>query len=284
MLKIFNLLIVFLCFFSASVGAQEEKKFIDAPKADYGVLTLSGVAQVRQVIDPLRLQLYDGRIVQLSNIDVPDLTPYDIGDVGLAAKALLEGMLVDKHVRLHQSKDSRNGRLNRMGYSLAHVEERISEGWVQGALLVNGLARVRPSAHNTELTAEMLALEEQARQEKRGLWADDKYAVRTPDTAAESMNSWTIVEGTVRASAMANNTIYLNFGPDWRSDFTVAIKPPVRRKLVNLGIDPLQYGGKTIRVRGWMESYNGPYLELIDPAWIQTLPEGDESTTFKSNN
>ena len=78
------------------------------------------------------------------------------------------------------------------------------------------------------------ALEAQARAAKHGLWADDTYAVLTPDNAEKGLNGWAIVEGTVRANAMAGNTVYLNFGQDWRKDFTVGTKITRRNRVSNL--------------------------------------------------
>lgn len=241
---------------------------------------MTGEAQVDAVLDPLRIRLLDQRIIQLSGIDIPDLTPYDTGDLGAAAMELMAAKLVNKTVQIYQAQDSAKGRTNRMGYELAHLVEKNDGWWVQGALLDAGLARVRPSSVNIEMAAPMAQIELEARNAKKGLWESEDYAVLTPDNAANALNGWAIVEGTVKATAMMKNNVFLNFGPDWRSDFTVGIPPAVRRTLTNAGIDPLQYAHKTIRVRGWIEDYNGPYIELMDPVWIEILPAPSEQATL----
>ncbi len=279
-IKFFSLFVLLACIFTESAYAQEAKKFIMPAKPDYSALQMTGVTAVNQVIDPLRIRLHDGRIAQLAGIDIPDLTPYDTGEIGLAAMELLNQTLTNKHVRLHQTKNSRKGRTNRMGYELAQVEERNAEIWLQGALIKNGLARVRPSTVNIEMAGAMLALEQEARAEKRGLWADEAYAVLTPENAEKGMNGWAIVEGTVKANAMHSNTVYLNFGQDWRKDFTVGIPSTARREMVNLGLNPLQFSGKRIRIRGWVENYNGPYIELMHPVWIEILPPQAEPSNL----
>lgn len=280
-MRIQLILMVLATLFTASAYAQEEEKFLFPPAADFSALTMTGEAQVEAVIDPLRVRLLDGRIVQLTGIGVPDLTPYDTGDIGMAALAVMKDKLTRKHVKIYQSKDAQKARLNRMGYHLAHLVEKNDGLWVQGALIANGLARVRPSELNPDMAEPMLTLEEQAREAKRGLWADEKYAILSPETAGKSLHHWAIIEGTVHGNAMAGNTVYLNFGPDWRTDFTVGIKPEVRRELVKLGIDPLQFANKHVRVRGWLESYNGPYIELMHPVWIETLPEAVDTATVE---
>jgi len=281
---LFISLLLLLIVFSATAYAQEEEKFLFPPAADFSEMTMTGEVMVESVIDPLRVRLIDGRIIQLAGIAVPDYTPYDTGDLGMAALELLKAELTQKHVKIYQSKDVQNGRMNRMGHHVAHLAEKNSGHWIQGALIASGIARVRPSPDYIDMAPQMLALEEEARQAKRGLWKDEQYAVLNPDNAGEHLNDWAIVEGTIRAAAMANNTIYLNFGSDWRSDFTIGIKPEVRRELAKLNIDPLQYANHHVRVRGWMENYNGPYIELMHPVWIETLPAAGEAANVEANN
>lgn len=234
-------------------------------------------AGVDQVIDPLRIGLKDGRIVQLSGIDIPGLNvdnPDETGDIVFVAYSFLQSRLGNKQVRLYQTKNAKEGRTNRMGYHLAHLALSGDKGeWVQGTLLAAGLARVRPSERNPEMASQMLALEEKARRGKKGLWADPRYTALTPETAMRSLNDWGVVEGTVHATAMNNNTIYLNFGADWKSDFTVGIEPGVRKKLAAGGVDPLSLGGRNIRIHGWIRDYNGPFIDLLSPAWIEILTD-----------
>lgn len=267
-----SLILVLTSLFITPCRAQE--------KADFSTLALTGEEQVEEIIDPLRLRLQDGRIVQLAGIDIPDLTPYDSGAIGLATMDFLKEKLTKKRVKLYQGKDAKKDRTNRMGYHIAHLVEKTGDTWIQGALLEAGLARVRPDSENTEMAEAMMALEGAARAEKRGLWADEAYAVLRPETAARALHNWGIVEGTIRASAMAKNTVFLNFGADWRTDFTIGLPSDTRRKLINEGIDPLQLGGKHVRVRGWIESYNGPYIKLDNPVWMEILPDSTENATL----
>jgi hypothetical protein len=66
---------------------------------------------------------------------------------------------------------------------------------------------------------------------------------------------------------------YLNFGADWRSDFTITIAPKDRRLFEADGIDPLIYQGKRVRVRGWLKSYNGPLIDATHPEQIEVIVE-----------
>ena len=235
-------------------------------------------ASVDQVIDPLRIRLKNRRIIQLAGIAIPDLDAYEPGEVSIAARDYLDKLLANRQVRLYQTKQDRKGRVNRMGYHLGHLVIPGEETWVQGALLVQGLAMVRPGERNPEMAAQMIALEDAARAAKKGLWADGRHALLTPETAAKGLNNWGMVEGRVHAAAMNQNVLYLNFGPDWRSDFTIVVNGDVRRDLTKRGIDPLNLGGKTVRARGWLEDYNGPSLELANAVWLEVISAEDSPT------
>jgi hypothetical protein len=63
----------------------------------------------------------------------------------------------------------------------------------------------------------------------------------------------------------------LNFGTDWRRDFTVTIDPIDMRNFRATGVDPKSYAGQTIRVRGWVQLHNGPEIEVANPQGIEVL-------------
>jgi micrococcal nuclease len=238
---------------------------------DYSELRMTKAAPVAEIVSPLQIKLGGGSIVHLVGLDIPGYTPYESGAYAPEIISFLQERLKGRQVRLYQTKNAKKGRRNRLGHELAHVEEKGDGLWLQGEIIKRGLARVRPSSDNTEMAAQMLALESQARAANLGLWQDETYRVLPPAQAGQAMNNWAIIEGTVRAAAMVKNTIYLNFGENWREDFTIAITPTVRRALAKNGVDPLSLGNKAVRVRGWIESYNGPYLELMHPVWLEIL-------------
>lgn len=249
---------------------------------DFTALQQKDTAIAEEAIDSLRVRLKDGRIVQLVSIDVPDMDSYDPGEISRQARDMLSAMVKGKQVRLYQTKNAKLGRVNRMGHTLGHLVLSNSGAWLQGALLSAGLAQVRPTTRNPEMAARMIELENKARAAKIGLWKDDTYKIYTPDTAAQGLNNWAVVEGKVKKSSMAKNKLYLNFGDNWRDDFTIMITPTVRKKMIAQGQDPLNLQGATLRVRGWLEDYNGPNIELIHPAWLEVLSERKKLYTVKA--
>jgi hypothetical protein len=54
-------------------------------------------------------------------------------------------------------------------------------------------------------------------------------------------------------------------------DFTVTIAPLDMREFRRARFDPRMLTGKTIRVRGWLELYNGPNMQIATPGAIEVL-------------
>lgn len=202
---------------------------------------------------PLESMLRDGSTVRLSGIDVP-------------APHMAEASKLLKSFEIRPPDE--NAKTDRYDRRLAQLYA--TDGiWLQGELLKNGLARVQTTKNNTELAQEMYALEDQARRQKRGLWADDAFSIRTINNVGDYKDSFQIVEATVLDAVARRDRLYLNFGTDWKTDFTVSMPNGVKKRFE---YDPLTLKGKTIRVRGWVEDYNGPMIEIDHPEQIVILP------------
>ena len=243
-------------------------------------------ARVVEVIDGDTVVLGDGRQVRLVGIQAPKLP---LGRPGFRAwpladeaKAGLAALVLGRTVTLAYG----GRRVDRHGRALAHLYlgplpadieagggAPVPDAWVQGALLDRGLARVYSFADNRALVAEMLARERAARAAGRGIWAEAFYRIRRPEAALGDVGSFQIVEGEVREVSVIRGRVYLNYGDDWRSDFTVSLAPAVRRRFEAEGFDPAAYQGRRLRVRGWIKSYNGPRIDATHPEQIEVLEE-----------
>jgi len=160
-----------------------------------------------------------------------------------------------------------------MGHALAQLKLVKDDIWAQGVLLKLGLARVKTSAENAHMADEMLALEAAARKDKIGIWADDAYQILTPEEAQDALGDFAIVEGRIESVALKKNRIYINFGKDWKSDFTVSIAPEDKRAFSKVKLDLLNMGGTRVRARGWLRDYNGAYMEVTHPAALEIIKE-----------
>jgi hypothetical protein len=239
---------------------------------------------VKDIIDPLVMQLEDGRIVQLAGLDIPDFSRQGAGDIAFEAKTLMKKIFEGKKVTLYQSTDPKM-RLNRMEHELVHLALSEENTWAQGVLLSEGLARVRTTVETVALSDEMYDLEDKARQApppapgeppSRNLWLHPIYNILTPETALRAPHFFQVVEGKILKVAVVKNVIYLNFGKNWRTDFSIGIKPDARRLFSKMNQKPQEWIGKTVRVRGWLENYNGPYIDIDHPQRIELIDEEKE--------
>ncbi len=263
-----RILVLFLIAANCFINAAYAETVPRLPSGDFSELRRTGMVNVKAVIDPQTIQLEDGHIVRLTGIDFPDFNPDEPGDFSLTAMQILRDMLVGKTVLLYQTVNREEGRINRMGQDIAQIQRESDKAWVQGTLLSLGLARVRTAQRNPEMAQQMYDLELAAMKDKAGIW-ENYSKVLPPEEAEAHEGSFQIVEGRIESAALKQNRIYLNFGKDWKTDFTISIAPEDKRAFSKQNLDPLQWNGKQVRVRGWIESYNGPYMQISHPAAIE---------------
>lgn len=251
-------------------GAAERVGLADALED----LTAGPRARVRAVVDGDTIVLaepIDGADqVRLVGIQAPKLPlgrrGFRTWPLAAEAKAALEALVLGKAVDLAFG----GRRLDRHGRLLAHLFA--ADGtWVQGALLRTGMARVYSFSDNRSRIAGLLAEERAARAARRGIWGHPFYAVRDVADLGHHLSTFQVVEGRVIAAARVKGTIYLNFGDDWRTDFTVRLKSQARRLFRGAGIDPLTLQGRRVCVRGWLRRYNGPLIDATHPEQIEIL-------------
>lgn len=233
----------------------------------------SGMGRVAAVPDGATLLLEDGREIRLAGIETPQPPHPALGrpaqPLAEEARAALAEMALGRAVALSSAgaPPDRHGRL------LAHLHLLDAGGarmaWLQGEMLRRGLARVGPAPD--EATPAMLALEHAARAERRGLWAHGFYAILRPEDAWRHLDSFQLVEGRVLRAAAVKGRIFLDFGPDWRSDFTIAVPRGAVRLFRRAGLDLLRLEGRRLRVRGWLKLRNGPMIEAAHPGQIELL-------------
>ncbi|MEQ8745897.1 thermonuclease family protein [Pyruvatibacter sp.] len=166
---------------------------------------------------------------------------------------------------------------DRHGRRLAHTYVRTGDGgtiWFQGEMLRRGLARVYTFPDNRACAADMLATEAQARAQGLGMWGLDTYRVMDADEIdrlTEREGSYELVEGRVREAKIINGRGYLNFGADYREDFTISVSPRDMRSFRDAGMDLTALEGRMVRARGWLRSFNGPTIEATHPEQIEVL-------------
>jgi micrococcal nuclease len=215
------------------------------------------------------LVLRDGRAVHMEGIRFPrgskDRAPSAIAEQAYdAIDAMAKGH--DLTIAAIAPKEDRYDRVRGQVFSGDNPEP-----WLQMALVKSGMARVDIAPDRGECAAELYAAEGQARAARTGLWASPAYQVRTPDGLGGDTGTFQIVEGTVLSAEMKDGRAYLDFGPDWKTDFTVTIAPEDMANFRGQGVDPRDYQGKRIRLRGIVQQFNGPEIEIASPKQVEMV-------------
>jgi hypothetical protein len=216
----------------------------------------------------------DGRAVHLEGLLLPggarDHAPQYLKQQALSALSeLTHGHLANLNAK--PPKEDRYGRLRAQVF----MSDDAKGAWIQMEMLKRGLARVSIMPDRPECAAVLYAAESTARAEHLGIWTLSAYTVRpASDVPLSDLGTFQIVEGKVTSAALRGGRAYLNFGADWKTDFTVTIAPEDMKNFRNHDIYPATfYAGKTLRVRGVVEQLNGPEIEVAAPEQIEMLPE-----------
>jgi micrococcal nuclease len=259
---------VFGSLFCALVAASPVGAANELPDC---ALAVAERVTVSTIIDGGSFKAADGRTVRLAGLQAPMLSlgRANIADQPFAmeAKRRLTDLVLLRSVGL--AFDARG--TDRHGHVLAYVVMEGANGWLQARLVDEGLARVVTRTDLRKCAAALLEREDRARNSGRGLWRDPYYRVRTPDDLDGDIGSFQLVEGVIVAAVERHDRVYLNFGADYRTDFTVSISPRDARRMAKSGTDPLAWKAKKIRIRGWIALLNGPEMELTHPEQLEIL-------------
>ncbi|SMF38482.1 Endonuclease YncB, thermonuclease family [Tistlia consotensis] len=223
-----------------------------------------------EALDGDTLRLADGRELRLAVIEAPK-RPLDVAadrpwPIADAARSALAELALERDWSLVPAGTPRD----RYGRLLGHLVD--AEGtWLNGELVAAGLARAVSRADLRLGARRLLEIERLARARRLGLWSLQAYRVLPAEEARFGLNRFALVEGRVLAVATVRGRTYLNFGEDWRTDFTVSLEPAARRLFEREGVDLENYQGLRLRVRGWLQPVNGPMIEVTHPEQLEVL-------------
>jgi len=216
-----------------------------------------GAGTVIAVRDGRTLMLADGRELRLAAIEAPE-----------QSRAALAALADGHRLRLAKlgADHDRYGRLVAFAFAADTAQS------LQQALIGEGWARVSSHVGNSACAGDLLTAERAARGARRGLWADPIFAPlaaeNTSRLRAES-GHFVLVEGKVLSVRESGATIYVNFGRRWAKSFSVTIPRRLRRSFNAAGMEPKQFEGRRIRVRGFLEQRSGPIVAAEAPEQIE---------------
>lgn len=226
-------------------------------------------ATITRVIDGATAHLADGSELRLALILPPQPVPprpgqtvrkdTEIEHLAAAARQALAALVEGKDVTLYSAGTTRS---DRHGRRIAHVGS--ADGWVQAALVAQGLARVETTVDTNLGAADLLRVESEARNQGRGLWRHEAFRIRTPRELGRWIETFQIVEGiavTVEGARAANRLALERDG----ARLALSLSTQARNGLRAAG----DFSGKPIRVRGWVRWQNGPVIDVTHAAQLE---------------
>lgn len=251
---------------AGAVGAHAVETVAAAPPC---TLEPGPIHTVTRVLDGETVALDDGSEVRLIGALAPRARDGDAAEGTWPpeneAIAALKALVLGHTVKLTYGGQ----RSDRYGRSVAHLfADKDGESvWVQGELLKMGHARAYGLFDNFACAHELLEHEMLARNAHLGLWGLSLYRPKPaaqPRLLMHVRSQFHIVAGRVRNVSRTKTAVYLNFGDDWKTDFTARIGKSVLSKNAEWAAKLEALQGQEIAVRGWIERRNGPMIDVID--------------------
>ncbi len=227
--------------------------------------------KVREVVDGDTVILENGRHLRYIGIDTPESRikkdgqfVYDPQPFAEQATELNRRLVGGKVVRVEfdLDKKDRYGRL--LGYCF------VGDTFINRKLLEEGLAVLYTYPPNIKYVDSLTEAQKEARRRKKGLWG--AYQTISHQQAGNYMHQIRTVRGKVVSTYKSDKCTYLNFGPNYKTDFTVVIFNNTLDYFRKKGINPVEfYRGKTVEASGRIREYNGPEIIVNSPAEIRTV-------------
>lgn len=225
--------------------------------------------EISHVIDGDTVVLENDERLRLIGIDTPEIgyegRPSEPG--AHKARNYLQKLLAnEKDLQLQWGIEKRD----RHGRLLGHLFSSSGEN-IQANILRKGLATLLNIPPNTEYLDCYQGLARQARQARRGLWANVRYQARAADSLQGSERGFYIVHGQVSRIGQSRSSSWLNMG----SDLAISIRHSDLAYFP--GLQPAKLLGKQIEVAGKLYRHKGQLrMRLRHPADLVLLFESEK--------
>lgn len=205
--------------------------------------------------------LSDGRSLVPAGLALPTALDPRAGLVARSratAETVLDGRFV---VPVARSRD-RHGRLIGDARLLPEPEDGGRAGRSLAQALVSAGAGFADPQAAPACAAALLAAEAEARQARRGIFADPAAVLPAldQDRLGRRAGLFTLAEGRVRAAGATRDKVFLNFGSRWREDFTIVLPAGDFATILGDGLDPAMLRGTLVSVRGVVRMDGGPAI------------------------
>lgn len=264
-MRLINLITIFILCFANGSFAYDSAQLKNLLKAERENFFKS---RVIEIVDGDTLVLENKMEVRLVGLQAPKISlgrkDFKEWPLGYESKDALGEITMGKEVMLYYG----GRKMDRYGRILAHLF--LDDGtWVQGEMLKRGMARLYSFADNRSIIPEMRSEEKIARLKNTGIWDLDFYKIKPQVISGRHTNSFQVISGRIIDVATVRSNTYLNFGDDYKTDFTIVVPGRVKSMFEKQDINLSDLEGKTIFVRGWLKYYNGPSIDLTHPEQLE---------------
>lgn len=223
---------------------------------------------VERVIDGDTLVLKNGYRLRLSGINAPEIAqagkPGQRG--GEAARQYLEQLVKPTPSPTRIEYEPAEEIRDRYGRYLVHLFDQNGSN-INQRLLEEGLVHASISPPNLRYIPQYLAAEKQAREARRGIWAQSDYRTFNSHEIQDSRNQFRRVEMVV--SSLENSSKHHILRS--KEGFSVRIPKHAAEQFPALN----HYLGKRLIVRGWVRMHrNELFIEAAHPLQIELLDKG----------
>lgn len=248
------------------------KKLFIFTLAGITVLTASFVSgQDARFVSEKVLRVIDGDTMEISGGDRVRLLGIDAPEKGEPIFALatdrLKGLTKSGPVTLEVCEDR-----DIYGRFLATV--RIGKSNINSILLTEGLALpmlIPPCGR--PVAGDVLEAAAQGALSGKGIYSLKEYVIVPHVQAGEHIGEKSVVRGKILNLHRGKKTLQLNFGVDWKTDFTAVLFREGQQRFRDLGIDPVDLVGTEVLVIGKVKRYNGSEIIVRGPDQIIPLSQ-----------
>ncbi|WP_135081888.1 hypothetical protein [Terasakiella sp. SH-1] len=147
---------------------------------------------------------------------------------------------------------------DRYGRKAGHIY--LKDGrWLQGELVRKGQAPPFPYSGEERFMRDLYQLE--------------KPASLSALSDQIPTGKFAIIEGQVINVAEIKGTTYLNFGSNWRDDFTIKMTKKEQKIFRAFGLSLPTLKGHNVRIRGWVFEQNGPMIAPTHPSQLELIKD-----------
>lgn len=178
------------------------------------------------------------------------------------------------------------GPVNRWGAAPAWIAEPDTQApagqdLLQFRLLRSGLAMAAPYLGSMACSRDLLQAESAARNSHLGLWEQETIlSTKNLKALTRAAGTYVLVEGRIVSLGKTARTRYLNFGRNWKTDFTATFptdqEDAFRSALAGADGRLDSLSGRAVRIRGVIDMRDGPHIHLAHPGQLTILDGGED--------